>query len=124
MKLSWLQVLQLEQMLTTGGGWQDQVGGLTSGIKLGTSPGQLPLHVDITYPTISPQTVQDFSDRLLLVYTGKTRLARNLLQNVLRTWYARDPEIVATEDGLVETAHKCADAFTAGKYNTIQYNTI
>ena len=67
-------------MLTTGGGWQDQVGGLTKGIKLGTSPAQLPLHVEISYPVIPAQTVQDFSDRLLLVYTGKTRLARNLLQ--------------------------------------------
>ena len=36
-------------------------------------------------------------------------------QNVLRTWYARDPEIVATEDGLVETAHKCMTAFGEGE---------
>jgi fucokinase len=27
-------VLKLEQMLTTGGGWQDQVGGLYGGVKI------------------------------------------------------------------------------------------
>jgi hypothetical protein len=27
------QVLQVEQMLTTGGGWQDQIGGLLPGVK-------------------------------------------------------------------------------------------
>ena len=31
-------VLVVEQLLTTGGGWQDQVGGLYPGVQLGTSP--------------------------------------------------------------------------------------
>ena len=75
-----LQVLLLEQMLTTGGGWQDQVGGLTAGIKVGHSPAKLPLKIDITYPNISEASLRAFSDRLVLIYTGKTRLARNLLQ--------------------------------------------
>ncbi len=30
-------VLVVEQLLTTGGGWQDQVGGLHRGLSLGTS---------------------------------------------------------------------------------------
>jgi fucokinase len=30
-------VLVVEQLLTTGGGWQDQVGGLHPGLSLGTS---------------------------------------------------------------------------------------
>ena len=67
-------------MLTTGGGWQDQVGGLTGGVKVGHSKACLPLHVMVTWPEISEDTVNNFSDRLVLVYTGKTRLARNLLQ--------------------------------------------
>ena len=36
------EVLCLEQMLTTGGGWQDQVGGLWGGIKLVTTAPGLP----------------------------------------------------------------------------------
>ena len=36
-------VLGMEQIMSTGGGWQDQVGGLTEGIKLiSTKPGDCP----------------------------------------------------------------------------------
>ena len=75
-----MQVLHLEQMLTTGGGWQDQVGGLTPGIKVGHSKAELPLRIDMKFLAIADDTIRAFSDRLVLVYTGKTRLARNLLQ--------------------------------------------
>ncbi|KAI0236299.1 L-fucose kinase [Lamellibrachia satsuma] len=107
-------VLNLEQMLTTGGGWQDQVGGLAPGVKISHSKPCLPLHIEVTFPSISEETLRAFNDRLLLVYTGKTRLAKNLLQNVIRNWYARDPTIVTTEDNLVNNAWQCARAFEEG----------
>ncbi|ELT87342.1 hypothetical protein CAPTEDRAFT_168598 [Capitella teleta] len=112
-------VLHVEQMLTTGGGWQDQVGGLLPGIKMGHSAAQLPLKVEITRPKIDPEIVRRFGEHLVLVYTGKTRLARNLLQNVIRNWYARNPEIVATEDELVENAKDCAKAFENGDLQSV-----
>lgn len=71
--------------MTTGGGWQDQVGGLGGAVKLGLSEGKLPLFVDAVDLQIKPDIVQDFNDRIVLVYTGKTRLARNLLQVNLRS---------------------------------------
>lgn len=64
----------------TGGGWQDQVGGLMPGIKVGRSRAQLPLQVEVEEITVPEGFVQTLNDHLLLVYTGKTRLARNLLQ--------------------------------------------
>jgi len=36
----------------------------------------------------------DVEARLLLLYTGKPRLAKNLLQNVIRNWYGGDSELV------------------------------
>lgn len=97
-------VLHLEQRLTTGrgrgeppafgvgagrrlsppcpagGGWQDQVGGLVPGIKIGRSKAQLPLRVEVEEIPVPEGFARTLSDHLLLVYTGKTRLARNLLQ--------------------------------------------
>jgi fucokinase len=70
----------LEQMLTTGGGWQDQVGGLTPGIKIGHSKAELPVRIEVKFLSVDKHTVQSFGDQLVLVYTGKTRLAKNLLQ--------------------------------------------
>lgn len=89
-------VLGVEQLLTTGGGWQDQVGGLMGGINRGFSDASLPLHVNVKSIPVSSSFVEILNRHLLLINTGKVRLAKNLLQvnNVIRNWYARDPTIV------------------------------
>ncbi|ESO90992.1 hypothetical protein LOTGIDRAFT_217536 [Lottia gigantea] len=112
-------ILYLEQLLTTGGGWQDQVGGLMGGFNYAHSPAKLPLEVLTEKLNVSPDTVASFNKRLALIYTGKTRLARNLLQDVIRNWYARNPYIVQTEDNLVVSAGKCKDALLKGEINVV-----
>ncbi|OXB54282.1 hypothetical protein ASZ78_002909 [Callipepla squamata] len=107
-------VLHLEQRLTTGGGWQDQVGGLVPGIKIGRSEARLPLRVEVEEIPVPEGFARILSDHLLLVYTGKTRLARNLLQDVVRNWYARLPSIVQNADALVNNAEECAQALRQG----------
>ena len=74
------QVLHFEQVLTTCGGWQDAVGGLCPGIKVGHSKAEIPVKIDVTFLKVSASVIQSFGDQLVLVYTGKTRLARNLVQ--------------------------------------------
>lgn len=63
-----------------GGGWQDQVGGLFGGVKIARSAAQLPLRVEVEQLSLSQDFLSVLQQHLLLVYTGKTRLARNLLQ--------------------------------------------
>ena len=74
------QVLIVEQLLTTGGGWQDQVNGLLPGVKLGTTKPTEPLKVEFELLDLSPDFRKRLSSHLLVVYTGKVRLAKNLLQ--------------------------------------------
>lgn len=50
------------------------------GIKIGRSKAQLPLRVEVEKIPVPDGFTQTLNDHLLLVYTGKTRLARNLLQ--------------------------------------------
>lgn len=107
-------VLYLEQLLTTGGGWQDQVGGIMGGIRIGLSDPKLPISIDSIDLKPSDDVIKAISDRIILIYTGKTRLARNVLQEVVRNWYARNPKIVETEDNLVELAQQCANVFIDG----------
>uniref|UniRef100_A0A9J7XMT7 L-fucose kinase n=1 Tax=Cyprinus carpio carpio TaxID=630221 RepID=A0A9J7XMT7_CYPCA len=107
-------VLYLEQILTTGGGWQDQVGGLFGGVKLARSAAQLPLRVEVEELSLTPDFLSVLQQHLLLVYTGKTRLARNLLQDVVRSWYARLPSIVQNTEQLVTNAEECAEACREG----------
>lgn len=119
--------------------------GLVPGIKVGRSRAQLPLKVEVEEITVPEGFVQKINDHLLLVYTGKTRLARNLLQvsstpskeesflaglgwtqfliassvphlqDVLRNWYARLPAVVQNARRLVRQAEKCAEAFRQGE---------
>jgi len=81
------RTLILEQMLTTGGGWQDQFGGIFEGVKLlETKPG---IHQE---PAIKWLPDQLFSNRetremMLLFYTGVTRVARDILGEIVKAMF-------------------------------------
>ncbi|MDQ1301825.1 MAG: fucokinase / fucose-phosphate guanylyltransferase, partial [Chloroflexota bacterium] len=107
------EVLCLEQMLTTGGGWQDQVGGLTGGVKLVTTGPGLPQVIRVAPVSLSPQTAANLAARLVLVYTGQQRLAKNLLRNVMIRWMIRDPEMVWIQGELARLALAMRDALLA-----------
>jgi fucokinase len=107
------EVLCLEQMLTTGGGWQDQVGGLWGGIKLiNTAPG-LPQQIQVETINLSPETKVELASRLVLVYTGRQRLAKNLLRSVMGRWMARDPEMVWIQQEIARLAGAMRAALSA-----------
>ncbi len=84
------QVLALEQMLTTGGGWQDQAGGLFPGLKLvETEPGLTQIPVVRYLPEgLIADAIADHT--LLLYYTGVTRLAKRILQEIVENMILRD----------------------------------
>uniref|UniRef100_A0A914ZFT4 L-fucose kinase n=2 Tax=Parascaris univalens TaxID=6257 RepID=A0A914ZFT4_PARUN len=100
-------VLLIEQYLTTGGGWQDQVGGATGGLKISHFSRQ-------TEEILSEQLecdehfVHEIESKLLLIYTGRTRLAKNLLQEVVRSWFSRDHHITETLHSLANNAEAAA----------------
>ncbi len=108
------EVLCLEQMLTTGGGWQDQVGGLTGGIKLVTSEPGLPQHITVAAVTPSGQTQAELAGRLCLVYTGQQRLAKNLLRNVMSRWMAREPQMVWIQSEIARLALAMRECLLGG----------
>jgi len=50
------------------------------------------------------------NSRLLLIYTGLTRLAKDLLLNVLRNWYTSSTRIYKNVQDLVENSRRCRTA--------------
>ena len=88
------EVLYLEQMLTTGGGWQDQVGGLVGGIKLVTTEPGLPQKITVEPVELPGRTRSELAGRLTVIYTGQRRLAKDLLRAIMARWMARDPALV------------------------------
>jgi fucokinase len=107
------EALCVEQMITTGGGWQDQIGGLAPGIKLLTSTPGLPQRVQVTPVPISAALIRELDERLVLIYTGQRRLAKDLLRRVMGRWMARDPEMVACMGAIAELALEMRRRFVA-----------
>ncbi|MBM3501565.1 MAG: hypothetical protein FJX74_23165, partial [Armatimonadetes bacterium] len=89
------EVLQLEQMLTTGGGWQDQVGGVTGGIKMTTSKPGSPQELRARRVKLSAPVADELHRRMLLYHTGYTRVAKDILESVMGRYIAREPAVVA-----------------------------
>ena len=112
-------VLILEQLLTTGGGWQDQVGGLLPGFKFSVSPNAFPVAVHTETLPVSPEFVEQVNHRLVCIYTGRQRLARSLLQDVIRHWYAREPSILQAVTDLRDNSYVCRDAILRGDLQAV-----
>lgn len=107
-------VLCMEQMMSTGGGWQDQAGGMTEGIKMITSkPGiRQILHLDRI--TIPEEAKRELNERFAIVYTGQRRLARNLLRDVVGNYIGGRKESVEALSSMKTTAEKMRKALEKG----------
>ena len=77
------RVLCMEQIMSTGGGWQDQVGGLAPGIKMVSSEPAIRQRITCVPCKISEKTRKELDERFCLIYSGQRRLARNLLRDVV-----------------------------------------
>lgn len=85
------KALQVEQMLGTGGGWQDQIGGIEGGIKFISSKPGLNSHPVIR--RLNPSIFTDPRTRGLftLFYTGITRPSGNLFSRMVKQMNLNTP---------------------------------
>jgi galactokinase/mevalonate kinase-like predicted kinase len=80
------RTLALEQLMTTGGGWQDQAGGALHGAKLVRSePGPTQRLSARWLPSCALT-----AGSALLYYTGLTRLAKGILQDIVHGLFVND----------------------------------
>jgi len=84
------KVLCMEQIMSTGGGWQDQVGGIAPGLKYITSKPGMHQVLKVENVELSDETKKELNSRFALIYTGQRRLARNLLRQVVGRFVASD----------------------------------
>jgi galactokinase/mevalonate kinase-like predicted kinase len=103
------RTLALEQMLTSGGGWQDQVGGVLPGVKLvETTPGLEQYPVSRWLPGRFFQGPH--KARMLLYYTGLTRVARDVLGEIVRGIFLNSAARLVTLDKIRANAEVAFDA--------------
>ncbi len=97
-------VLAMEQIMSTGGGWQDQVGGITPGLKYISSMPGMCQHIKVVHVDVAPETRQELQDRFCLIYTGQRRLARNLLRDVVGRYVGNEPDSIFALEEIQKTA--------------------
>jgi galactokinase/mevalonate kinase-like predicted kinase len=108
--------LILEQLLTTGGGWQDPFGGVVHGVKLlQTNEGvnQSPLVRWLPdYLFTDPQ----YQPCHLLYYTGVTRTAKDILAEIVRSMFLNSGKHLQLLAGMKSHALDMYDAIQYGDF--------
>ena len=81
------RTLVLEQLLTTGGGWQDQFGGVLSGAKLLQTERGFVQNPTVRWLPSDLYTQPEYRQCHLLYYTGITRTAKQILAEIVRRMF-------------------------------------
>ena len=97
-------VLAMEQIMSTGGGWQDQVGGATPGLKYISSMPGLKQEIKVTHVELPESARKELDERFVLIYTGQRRLARNLLRDVVGRYVGNEPDSLFALEEIQKTA--------------------
>ena len=81
------RTLMLEQMLTTGGGWQDQFGGVLGGVKLLQTGRGFDQSPQVRWLPNDLWMQPEYRACHLLYYTGITRTAKHILAEIVRRMF-------------------------------------
>ena len=81
------RTLVLEQLLTTGGGWQDQFGGVLGGVKLLQTQRGFDQNPQVRWLPDDLFTQPEYAQCHLLYYTGITRTAKTILAEIVRRMF-------------------------------------
>ncbi|MBN1481469.1 hypothetical protein JXA70_14445 [candidate division KSB1 bacterium] len=98
----------LEQLMTTGGGWQDQIGGVAGGVKLITTAAGYDQTPNCAWTHLK-QPGTEIGERFLLYYTGIRRMAKNLLRQVVGRYLNKESDALVALERLAQLAKEMKD---------------
>ena len=104
------RTLVLEQLLTTGGGWQDQYGGVLHGVKLLQTQSGFDQNAVSRWLPDTLFTDPDLRPCHLLYYTGVTRTAKHILAEIVRGMFLNNSRHLALLDDMKQHALQLFEA--------------
>ncbi|RUA11710.1 MAG: bifunctional fucokinase/L-fucose-1-P-guanylyltransferase, partial [Flavobacteriia bacterium] len=108
------RTLVLEQLLTTGGGWQDQYGGILPGVKLLTTKKGSNQTPEVKWAPDFLFTRPENKACMLLYYTGITRVAKNILGEIVRGMFLNEQKNNAILNAIKLHAYDTFDVLQRG----------
>lgn len=112
------RTLVLEQLLTTGGGWQDQYGGVLHGVKLLQTQAGFDQSAIARWAPDTLFTNPDTRPCHLLFYTGVTRTAKNILAEIVRGMFLNSSTQLDILDGMKQHALAMYDTLQIADIDT------
>lgn len=111
------RTLLLEQLLTTGGGWQDQFGGVIQGVKLLQTQKGFNQNPTVRHLPDDLWTRAEYSQCHLLYYTGITRTAKTILSEIVRRMFLNEHGDVQLLRNMKEHTIAMFDAIEQENFN-------
>lgn len=116
------RTLVLEQLLTTGGGWQDQYGGVLHGIKLLQTEDDFNQSPQVRWLPDYLFNEPGFKECHLLYYTGMTRTAKGILGEIVSSMFLNSSAHLSLLAEMKAHALDMAEAVQRGHFN--RYATL
>ena len=110
------RTLILEQLLTTGGGWQDQYGGVLRGVKLLQTHAGMEQSPLVRWLPDYLFTGSEYQKCHLLYYTGITRTAKGILAEIVRSMFLNSTEHLALLGSMKSHAFDLYEAIQRGNF--------
>lgn len=111
------RTLILEQLLTTGGGWQDQYGGVLRGVKLLQTHAGMEQSPSVRWLPDYLFTGSEYQKCHLLYYTGITRTAKGILAEIVRSMFLNSTEHLALLGSMKSHAFDLYEAIQRGNFD-------
>ena len=111
------RTLILEQLLTTGGGWQDQYGGVLRGVKLLQTHAGMDQSPLVRWLPDYLFTGGEYQKCHLLYYTGITRTAKGILAEIVRSMFLNSTEHLSILGGMKGHALDLYEAIQRGNFD-------
>lgn len=111
--------LVLEQMLTSGGGWQDQYGSVMPGVKLMESDPGVEQNIRIKWGPEKLFKNPEYKSRMLLYYTGITRVAKNILADIVKSMFLNGEKNLSILESMKGHALKTFDDIQCGDMDAL-----
>lgn len=110
------RTLILEQLLTTGGGWQDQYGGVLRGVKLLQTHAGMDQNPLVRWLPDYLFTGGEYQKCHLLYYTGITRTAKGILAEIVRSMFLNSTEHLSILGSMKTHALDLYEAIQRGNF--------
>ena len=111
------RTLILEQLLTTGGGWQDQYGGVLRGVKLLQTHAGMDQSPLVRWLPDYLFTGGEYQKCHLLYYTGITRTAKGILAEIVRSMFLNSTEHLSILGNMKVHALDLYEAIQRGNFD-------